>query len=113
MSNRPYKAWTQQEAEAALLLRKSGKTARAIATELNRTVCSVESFFDRQRMWGLTSPIPMGRERRPPITVTRPAEAPSADALAERDHRLSLAPRDLTAALMGDPAIGRSALDRR
>lgn len=33
--------------------------------------------------------------------------------LLERDRRAQLAPRDLTGALMGDPPIGRSALDQR
>lgn len=37
----------------------------------------------------------------------------TAQALAERDHRLSLPPRSLTAAMMGDPEPGRSALDQR
>lgn len=35
----------------------------------------------------------------------------SATALAERDRRLSAGARDLTAALMGDPPKGYSALD--
>lgn len=34
-------------------------------------------------------------------------------ALAERDRRLALAPRSLSAALCGDPLPGYSALDRR
>ncbi|HEX4043237.1 MAG TPA: hypothetical protein VHY10_16185 [Xanthobacteraceae bacterium] len=34
-------------------------------------------------------------------------------ALAERDQRLAVAPRDLTAALCGDPLPGYSALERR
>jgi hypothetical protein len=38
---------------------------------------------------------------------------PSEGALAERDARLAVAPRDLTAALLGDPKPGFSALDRR
>jgi hypothetical protein len=33
--------------------------------------------------------------------------------LLDRERRLELAPRDITAALMGDPIPGRSALDRR
>lgn len=38
---------------------------------------------------------------------------PSEEALAERAQRLSQAPRDLTAALCGDPLPGYSALERR
>lgn len=38
---------------------------------------------------------------------------PSPELIAERDYRLSIAPRDLTAALQGDPLPGFSALERR
>ena len=37
----------------------------------------------------------------------------TAKQLAERDARRHLSPRDLTAALLGDPLPGRSALDMR
>lgn len=40
-------------------------------------------------------------------------ERPSDDMLAARDRRLAIPARDLTAALMGDPLPGQSALDRR
>lgn len=39
--------------------------------------------------------------------------APSAEALAERDRLAMLEPVSLTAALLGDPLPGRSALDKR
>lgn len=42
-------------------------------------------------------------------TATRPPD----DVLAARDRYLSLQPISLTAALLGDPLPGRSALDRR
>jgi hypothetical protein len=35
------------------------------------------------------------------------------DVLADRERRLSTPPRSLTAALLGDPLPGRSALDKR
>jgi hypothetical protein len=38
---------------------------------------------------------------------------PSPEQLYDRDQRLALSPRSLTAALLGDPLPGRSALDRR
>lgn len=40
-------------------------------------------------------------------------ERPSAEVLAERGTRLSIAPRDLTALICGDPRPGYSALERR
>jgi hypothetical protein len=45
--------------------------------------------------------------------IVKPAERPPAAVMAERDYRMALAPRDTTAALLGDPLPGRSALDRR
>lgn len=35
------------------------------------------------------------------------------EVLFDRDRRMAMAPRNLTAALLGDPLPGRSALDRR
>jgi hypothetical protein len=45
--------------------------------------------------------------------IVKPAERPPPAVLAERDHRMAIAPRDTTAAILGDPLPGRSALDRR
>jgi hypothetical protein len=47
------------------------------------------------------------------LQFERPAPKPDTKLLAERDRRLSIAPRDLTAQLLGDPLPGFSALDRR
>ena len=41
------------------------------------------------------------------------AIVPPRDVLFDRDVRLTLVPRSLTAALLGDPLPGRSALDKR
>jgi hypothetical protein len=38
---------------------------------------------------------------------------PPTQAMLERDRRLAAPPRDLTGALMGDPGVGFSALERR
>lgn len=57
---------------------------------------------------------PYEAEMSPPrLQFERAIIRPSAELLAERDHRLSLEPRDLTAALLGDPPPGYSALERR
>lgn len=50
--------------------------------------------------------------RRGWLELTRTI-AVSHDALAERDQRLALMPRDLTALICGDPLPGYSALERR
>lgn len=53
-------------------------------------------------------------EATPPrIQFERAIIRPSAELIAERDRRLSQMPRDLTAALCGDPLPGYSALERR
>lgn len=49
----------------------------------------------------------------PRLQFERAIIRPSQDLLAERDHRLSLQPRDLTAEFCGDPKPGYSALERR
>ena len=48
-----------------------------------------------------------------PLSKQQASSRPSEDLLAERDRRARIAPRDLTAALLGDPLPGFSALDRR
>jgi hypothetical protein len=45
--------------------------------------------------------------------IVKPAERPPLAVLADRDHRMAIAPRDTTAAILGDPLPGLSALDRR
>lgn len=45
--------------------------------------------------------------------IVKPDERPSKGALAERERRRALVPRDTTAAILGDPLPGLSALDRR
>lgn len=53
-------------------------------------------------------------DRAPRLQMERPsAIRPAPGVVEERDYRLSLAPRDLTAAFCGDPLPGYSALDRR
>jgi len=116
--------WTAEENQLLDKLRKENRSIEEIAAQLGRTGSSVESRIH----WLALTPeqkvrrnlhIQDYRERqkyRGPTQQANRAEAttkPCPLVLAERDYRLSLAPRDLTAALMGDPAIGRSALDRR
>lgn len=54
-----------------------------------------------------------GRGRMVPITAISAPSAFSAHLLTDRDRRLAVQPRDLTALVCGDPLPGESALDRR
>jgi hypothetical protein len=49
----------------------------------------------------------------PARLMLSPKAMPCPLALADRDRRAELEPRDLTAAFFGDPLPGMSALDRR
>lgn len=116
------KPWTEEEKRIALSMRRpDGKFNRkAIARKLGRSIISVEGFLAYQRMstegrrhrniqrmrrkWTL-----QGKDVSEITRFTRP----DPETLAERDWCLSRGPRDLTAALLGDPLPGRSALERR
>lgn len=63
---------------------------------------------ERCRRAGLPKP-----KRRSPERQTINAFEIPRDVLLDRDRRLAMAPRSLTAALCGDPAPGRSAWDKR
>lgn len=53
------------------------------------------------------------KDTRVTIEQVQVSARPTADQLRDRDIRLSLPPRDLTAAFFGDPPVGRSALETR
>ena len=82
-------------------LRESGLSCRQIGEILgvNRKTVSALIHDFRKRDYRRVEEI---------IPVSAPAQV-----LAEREHRLALAPRDITAALFGDPLPGYSALERR
>jgi hypothetical protein len=89
---------TPDEIHTAQLLRREGKTLGAIARHLGRDRGTV-----RDACKGLARMI---------IHDAQVVVAPD-HVLAERDQTLARAPRDLIAAIMGDPLPGRSALDRK
>jgi hypothetical protein len=96
----PYRPWGHWSAEDLLLLRtrrREGVSFRKIAKEIGRKRDAVAS------KWHEISGEP----------DTKPAVRPPSLAMVERDRRLAADCRDLTAALMGDPPVGYSALDRR
>jgi response regulator RpfG family c-di-GMP phosphodiesterase len=89
---------TSDEIHTARLLRREGKTFGQIARRLGH---SRESIRDVCK--GLARIV---------IHDVKAVAIPD-HVLAERDQRLARQPRDLTAAIVGDPLPGRSALDRK
>lgn len=87
------RAWTDEEINRACELRNMGWGSTAIARELNRTVSSIESQLHFRRDDGTRIAV---------HNAGGPVEVPDY-VWAERDARLSRAPRSLTALLMGDP----------
>jgi hypothetical protein len=89
---------TSDEIHTARLLRSEGKTIEQIARRLKRSREAVsDACVGLDRL--------VFNEVRPTVVPAR--------VLAERDARLSLSHRDVTAAIAGDPLPGRSALDRK
>jgi hypothetical protein len=89
---------TSDEIHTARLLRREGKTLGGIARHLGR---------DRETIRDACKGLARMIVHDAPVVV-----APD-HVLAERDRTLARAPRDLTAAIAGDPLPGRSALDRK
>jgi len=124
------KPWSDKEKETADKLYQQGLSYREIGLYLGRTDTSVEGYFrwkrmpeservarrerariyarEFRRMMGLT---PRGFRKGADHVVT--AMKPDPEAMADRDRRSALLPRDLTALLCGDPLPGMSAFDRR
>lgn len=114
--------WSDHEKEVASRMRGEGFTPSEIAERLDRSAQSVRGHFQqigmdeearvklraRKRCYSKT----VGRTGGARAGTVHPMRA-DPQALADRDYRLSMAPRDLTAAFCGDPPIGYSALDRR
>lgn len=120
--NRP---WSIEEMTRLVNLRAEQKSYAEIADLLGRTRQSVRSklknssFTPEQllrraknaKIWRELSE--KGERRVHPNGWDKPSSRPPADLIAERDRRSAMAPRDLTAAMFGDPLPGYSALERR
>lgn len=117
-SRQIWRRWTPQEIETAARLYAANvkifgreHTMEMIAREIGRTPTSVNCRLSvRGRTFDATS--------RRSFHVASVGSAGSIlvvpdRVIAERDRARDLEPRDLTAALCGDPLPGRSALDRR
>ncbi len=89
---------SSDEIQTARLMRRQGKTIEHIAQHLGRSC-------------GLIGEACKGCRRLVHHEV-QVVNVP-ASVLADRDARLARVPRDLTAAIAGDPLPGMSALDRR
>ena len=97
-------AWSRDELKAAIEMRfVKGLSPENIAQALGRTSNSVEQKLAYRGADGAL--IECNRADR---NITIPEQV-----LRDRDHRMSLWPSDVMAALMGDPVPGRSALDQR
>lgn len=96
-------AWTEEECARAVAMRNQGMSIGKIADRLGRSFGSAQSQLMYRHEDGTR------------VATHNPGPAPSIpeSVLADRDRRMAMYPRDLTAALMGDPPVGYSALERR
>lgn len=89
-----------EEIHTARLLRRESKTVDEIAVMMGRSRAAIgDAVKGLTKVWVHARPVS-------PLTIPQ-------SVLDERDRRLALAPRDLTAAINGDPLPGMSALERR
>jgi hypothetical protein len=112
--------WTPELWRQAQALRKAGKGSTEIADILGLTRRQVMNrfYFKSRSRESLDQKNAVERESRAvkrgtPYRSPYSWPAPSSDAVAERNIRLATPPRDLTAAVCGDPRPGYSALERR
>lgn len=94
---RPYGKWTDDGRKEVWRLKKEGFTARQIADLVGTTKDAVEHAL---------SYIPYSPDERDCIQIP-------GNVWDDRNRRLEIPPRDLTAAIAGDPLPGYSALERR
>ncbi len=123
--------WTDEQTRIAAEMRAAGHTRREIAAAVGKPMTAVRSHFDYltlkenpERHQARRDAInrhcraqneKTGRTRGRPMFLHNPGPImrASPEALADRDRRLSLPDRDLTATYCGDPKPGYSALERR
>jgi hypothetical protein len=116
--------WAAEEWQRAQDLQKQGLGFDDIAVRLNRSGRAVRAKFAKENLTAeqRQQRAEYQRLRRSEEIKTRQiagvtfAKVPTreaASAFAQRDRKLALTPRNLTAAILGDPLPGYSALDRR
>lgn len=96
--------WTEEEFARAVALRAAGHSYGAIDKMLGRRYGSSGQKLTYLCTYSTVTKLP-------PYTTA--LLIPPAAVIADRDHRINLQPQSVTAALMGDPPAGYSALDRR
>lgn len=102
VARRVHKGWTKAEIDHLLLLRdKYRKGWDEIAKVIGRPSGTVYSKYYYLKNLYIGHKVAVGTKAIPEPIV------------ADWRQRMSLAPRDLTASLMGDPLPGHSALERR
>lgn len=115
--------WSELETARAIEMKAEGRSYKEIAEYFDRGMWGVRAHLtrlalgederrERERANWQRRKI---RERFRPLDrpSTAPDQAEIERALDARDLRLMLLPRDLTAAILGDPLPGYSALERR
>lgn len=111
LKSRRRRFWRDAEIGFAIQARFDGLSNEEIGIELDREGQAVTMFFQRYR-----NVISTGKTLEQWRADLRALPRPSVidpRTLAERDRRVAAGPRDLTAAICGDPGLGRSALERR
>lgn len=96
-----YKRWTPEEDHD--VMRMSWRAFQRIHSRTRHAIQSRREYINNGYR---TKSLNFG-------DIVKPSHRPPLDVLAERDERLARMPRDTTAALLGDPLPGLSALDRR
>jgi hypothetical protein len=119
--------WTKSESDEALRLADAGSSNDEIASLLERTPRAVAHHVCLRRL-GPARKAEYNRKRNEQRQKDREAWAttrleitheasiiyrPTPEMLADRDRRMAMPHRDLTAVLCGDPKIGQSALEGR
>ncbi len=112
--------WTKEDELFVREMYEAGASYDEIAERMSRTVHSIKAKIKRLLM----SPEQLAarraqdnackrkaKERYESVLYVVPVVTPS-PVIADRDARLSIAPRDLTAQLLGDPLPGYSALEK-
>lgn len=107
------RSWSSDDESQLCFLSRKGITNEDLAARFGRTIYGIKSRLRLLRM------SPAERASREHQKVAhRLHEQPDRPVIPQcviddRDHRSMLPPRDLTAALLGDPPVGYSALERR
>ena|SRR6187402_1434207 len=117
--------WSEKDTMTAQEMNASGVAHEIIAQKLGRSVKAInarlawirlppekkEQRLDKKRKY--SNEQYSGRKAKGVGFFTPSSAHPDTRILEERNARLALAPRDLTAAFFGDPLPGYSALEKR